>query len=125
MRRTQPSALPLERLQAWMQAVLLHPGTTEEALAAPAASWIATPDEAVLPSRTLAPADRIGIYRGMVAARFGHGRTIDPGDGTTAWVTPERVARMERDGTTIRIRVSDRAWDDGGAAGAAAPSGAR
>jgi len=69
VRRT-PRSLPLERVQSWMQAVLLHPGTTSEALAAPAAAWIASADDVVLPSRTLRPSERVAIYHDMVAARF-------------------------------------------------------
>lgn len=53
-----------------MQAVLLHPGTTAEALDAPGARWIASVDDVVLPSRTLAPVDRVAICRDLVAARF-------------------------------------------------------
>jgi hypothetical protein len=53
-----------------MQTVLLHPGTTAEALEAPGAKWIAAAEDVVLPSRTLAPAERVSIYHGMVAARF-------------------------------------------------------
>jgi hypothetical protein len=53
-----------------MQSVLLHPGTTAEALASPGAAWIADVRDVVLPSRTLAPEERVAIYHGMVAARL-------------------------------------------------------
>lgn len=53
-----------------MQSVLLHPGTTEEALAAPGAAWIADAKDVVLPSGTLSPAEQVAIYHGMVRARL-------------------------------------------------------
>lgn len=53
-----------------MQSVLLHPGTAAEALASPGAAWIADVRDVVLPSRTLAPEERVAIYHGMVAARL-------------------------------------------------------
>ena len=36
--RCGPSELPLPRVQRWMQAVIVHPGTVDEALAAPGAA---------------------------------------------------------------------------------------
>jgi hypothetical protein len=53
-----------------MQSVLLHTGTTAEALAAPGASWIASVGDVLLPSQALAPVQGLAIYRQTVAARF-------------------------------------------------------
>ena len=63
----------LDRLQRWMQAVIVHPGEvgealgSEGALAEIAAERLA---EVILPSRTLAPAERMGIYHGMYLLRM-------------------------------------------------------
>jgi hypothetical protein len=63
--------LSLERLQNWMQAVIVQPGTTEEALheqraVVPPASV----EQVILPSSTLTPAERLGIYQGMYPLRM-------------------------------------------------------
>jgi hypothetical protein len=63
--------LPLGRVQRWMQAVVVHPGSVDEAIAA--ASTRLSPErlrEVVLPSRTLAPSERVGIYQGMYLLRM-------------------------------------------------------
>jgi len=59
----------LARLQRWMQAVVTHPGGVEAGVAAgaPAPGALA---EIVLPSPALAPLRQLGIYAGMIRARF-------------------------------------------------------
>jgi hypothetical protein len=63
----------LDRLQRWMQAVVVHPGTPEDAVAAPQAAREVRPErlgDVVLPSRTLTPLERVGIYHGMYLLRM-------------------------------------------------------
>lgn len=67
------SALPLDRMQRWMQAVVAHPGELEAALASPDAVAEVPRGElgsVILPSRTLAPEERVGIYHGMYLLRM-------------------------------------------------------
>src|SRR5262249_25462258 len=54
---------------AWVQGVITHPGTYEEATRQ-ANRWI-------LPSKTLEPAERINIYREMYGARLGEALATD------------------------------------------------
>jgi hypothetical protein len=64
---------PLDRLQRWMQAAVVHPGDIEAALTSPSArKEIARADvEAViLPSATLTPAQRVGVYQNMYLLRM-------------------------------------------------------
>lgn len=66
-------ALPLERLQRWMQAVIVHPGTIDEAAEAPDARRELAPGrvgEVILPSATLTPLERLEIYQGMYPLRM-------------------------------------------------------
>lgn len=65
--------LPLERLQRWMQAVIVHPGSVDEALSAPLAQAelpASRVGAVVLPSRTLTPEERVGVYHGMYLLRM-------------------------------------------------------
>jgi hypothetical protein len=58
--------LPLARLQRWMQGVIVHPGSAEEAVRTPAARAIVPEErlaEVILPSATLRPEERLGIYQ--------------------------------------------------------------
>ena len=67
------SDLPLARLQRWMQAVVVHPGTTEEALMASSASAELPPGnlpDVILPSRTLSPSERLAVYQSMYPLRM-------------------------------------------------------
>lgn len=63
----------LVRLQKWMQAVVVHPGTTRQALRSPGAAGL-LPDgqigSVLLPSPTLTPAERIGVYQQMYPLRM-------------------------------------------------------
>jgi hypothetical protein len=63
----------LPRMQRWMQEVVVHPGDIAEAVASPSARKAlgrAAIEDVILPSRTLEPADRVGIYQGMYLMRM-------------------------------------------------------
>jgi hypothetical protein len=65
--------VPLGRLQRWLQEVVVHPGSTAEALAAPAArGFVPRPrlGEVILPSATLRPEERLAIYHDMYLLRM-------------------------------------------------------
>lgn len=65
--------VPLDRLQRWMQAVVVHPGTVDEAVAAPGARAEIAAErigEVILPTEALTPAQRVGIYHGMYLLRM-------------------------------------------------------
>jgi hypothetical protein len=65
--------LALGGLQRWMQSVIVHPGPIDEALAGPEAATLLPPErlgDVLLPSATLAPGERIGIYHGMYVLRM-------------------------------------------------------
>jgi hypothetical protein len=65
--------LPLGRVQRWLQAVVVHPGSAREALGSPGAAAELAPEalgELILPSRTLTPVERVGIYQGMYLLRM-------------------------------------------------------
>jgi len=65
--------VPLSRMQRWMQEVVVHPGGVADAVAcrrARAALRGASIEDVVLPSRTLGPAERVGIYQGMYLLRM-------------------------------------------------------
>jgi len=67
------SEVPLDRIQKWMQAVVVNPGSVEEAVASSEAqSEIPLPrvPELILPSRMLSPSERVGIYHGMYLLRM-------------------------------------------------------
>ncbi|MBV6432601.1 MAG: hypothetical protein IANPNBLG_02743 [Bryobacteraceae bacterium] len=63
----------LGRTQRWMQAVILHPGNTAQALSSDEAEREVPAkrlSEVVTPSRMLTSAERIGIYRDMYMLRL-------------------------------------------------------
>lgn len=65
--------LPLDRLQRWMQQVVVHPGGLEDALASEAAAAELPPERlesVILPSPTLSAAQRVGVYHGMYLLRM-------------------------------------------------------
>ncbi len=67
------TSLPLDRLQRWMQAVVVHPGSVEAAVAgAVAAAEIRAEqvDEVILPTDRLTSVDRVGIYHSMYLLRM-------------------------------------------------------
>jgi len=60
-------------MQRWMQEVVVHPGDIADAVASPSARKAlgrAAIEDVILPSRTLEPADRVGIYQGMYLMRM-------------------------------------------------------
>ncbi len=68
-----PLELSLPRLQRWMQAVIEHPGTVDEAVEAAPARAELDPGEiarVILPSKTLSPVERVGVYQGMYLLRM-------------------------------------------------------
>ena len=68
-----PLELPLPRLQRWMQAVIEQPGAVDEAVEAEAARAELDPadiDRVILPSKTLTPVERVGVYQGMYLLRM-------------------------------------------------------
>lgn len=65
--------LPLDRVQRWLQAIVVHPGTPEAALADPQAEREVPRQqlgEVILPSATLSAVERLGIYHGMYPLRM-------------------------------------------------------
>lgn len=65
--------LPLDRMQRWIQAVVVHPGSDAEAVAAPEAQAEVPKEklsDVILPSRTLTPVERLGVYHGMYLLRM-------------------------------------------------------
>ena len=65
--------LALGGLQSWMQAVIVHPGGIFEALASKEASSLVPPErvgDVVLPSASLEPAARVGVYQEMYLLRM-------------------------------------------------------
>ena len=63
----------LTRLQRWMQEVVFHPGTVEEAINSDSAVLEIPSDrlsEVVLPSRSMTSAERVGVYHGMYLMRM-------------------------------------------------------
>ena len=74
-RRPLPPSLelPLPRLQRWMQAVIVQPGTVDEAVPSEAARAELDPAQiegVILPSKTLTPVERVGVYQGMYLLRM-------------------------------------------------------
>lgn len=70
----EPGAVSgLASVQQWLQAVIVHPGDIEEAIAAPEAARVLPPErlsDLVRPSRTLTAAERVDIYHGMYLLRM-------------------------------------------------------
>jgi hypothetical protein len=65
--------LPLDRLQRWMQQVVVHPGGVEAALASAGAAGELPPEQLerlMLPSPTLSAAERVAVYHGMYLLRM-------------------------------------------------------
>jgi hypothetical protein len=73
-----PGAAPatefaLDRVQRWLQAVIVHPGDVEEAIASEDASRELAPEaltSLVRPSHSLTAAERVDIYHGMYLLRM-------------------------------------------------------
>jgi hypothetical protein len=67
------AGVSLPRMQRWMQEVVVHPGDIAEAVSSPSAKKAlgrARIEDVILPSRSLEPADRVGIYQGMYLMRM-------------------------------------------------------
>jgi len=63
----------LARLQHWMQEVVVHPGTVEEAIEFGGAAHEIPSErlsEVVLPSHSMTSAERVGVYHGMYLMRM-------------------------------------------------------
>jgi hypothetical protein len=64
---------PLDRVQRWMQAVVVHPGRLREAEADPRTRRElkgAALGDVIRPSATLTPLERVGVYHGMYLLRM-------------------------------------------------------
>lgn len=76
----QSSDPGLVRTQRWMQAFIMADGVHEEAIRAPQVQAEIPADDAlqlVLPSATLTPLERVGIYREMYLGRLGEALEVD------------------------------------------------
>lgn len=63
----------LTRLQRWMQEVVVHPGTIEEAIESDGAEQKIPSErlsDVVLPSHSMTSAERVGVYHGMYLMRM-------------------------------------------------------
>jgi len=77
---SKASRRELDRLQRWMQEVVAHPGTVEEAIASPGAEHeIPSRDlgDVVLPSDSMTPTERVGVYHGMYLMRMEEALSTD------------------------------------------------
>jgi hypothetical protein len=66
-------SLPLERLQRWMQSVVVHPGTVDAAVADPRVAADVAAErvgDVILPTADLTPVQRLGIYHAMYPLRM-------------------------------------------------------
>lgn len=65
--------IPLDSVQRWFQGVVVHPGSLDEAVAAPELQAEVPREklpEVILPSRTLTPEERLDVYHGMYMLRM-------------------------------------------------------
>ena len=95
------SELALPGLQRWLQSVIMHPGSTGEALADPAAAAIvpaARLESAILPSAALTAAERVDVYHGMYALRMSDALENDY-PALAHFLGPERWTALVRDYT--------------------------
>jgi len=72
-REREIPAKDLKNVQHWLQAVIVHPGDVEDAVAAPDAAALVPPDalgEVIAPSRTMNPLERVDVYHGMYPLRM-------------------------------------------------------
>ena len=69
----EPASAGLPRVQQWLQAVIVHPGTIAEALASEEAAALVPEgriEQVVLPSARLSASERVGVYHGMYLLRM-------------------------------------------------------
>lgn len=74
------ASLDLAGLQRWMQAVIVHPCCAEHGVKSEEAEAELAADrlgEVVLPSASLEPLERVGIYQGMYLIRMGEALQFD------------------------------------------------
>lgn len=92
-------SLALGGLQRWMQAVIVHPAErTREALASSEAAALVPPErlgDVVLPSETLDPAERVGIYHDMYVLRMEEALESDY-PGLAHFLGPKRWRQLVR-----------------------------
>jgi hypothetical protein len=72
--------VPLDRLQRWMQAVVVEPGGEDVAPSSPAARAEIPPErlaDVILPSAALTPIERVGLYHGMYLQRMEEALSAD------------------------------------------------
>lgn len=70
----------LRTLERWMQAVIVHPGAIGEAVRDRAATRqlpLREAERAILPSKTMAPLERLAVYQGMYPVRMGEALAAD------------------------------------------------
>jgi hypothetical protein len=82
----------LARLERWMQAVIVQQGGVEDAVRArPATRQLKVSEalRAILPSRTMAPLERLAVYQGMYPLRMRDALAADY-PGLAAFLGPER-----------------------------------
>ena len=68
-----PEQPQLERLQRWMQEVVVHPGSIDQAVTSPGAEREIPSrqlGEVILPSHSLTASERVGVYQGMYLMRM-------------------------------------------------------
>ena len=88
--------LALGGLQRWLQAVIVHPGTVDEALAAREAASLVPAGRThsvVRPSASLTAAERVGVYHGMYLSRMQEALESDY-PGLARFLGPEGWARL-------------------------------
>lgn len=101
----------LGRVQRWMQAVVVHPGTVADGLRSAARRAGVRVEDALLPSARLTAAERVGIYHGMYLGRmvealegdYPHLRRILGADGFSALVRDYVRAYPSRTYTLNRL----------------------
>ena len=67
------STLSLDRVQRWMQGIIVHPGSVAEAVrtrTVRATAAVKDTGEVILPSPTLSPEERLEIYHGQYPMRM-------------------------------------------------------
>ena len=73
-----PSPPTLKQTERWMQAVVRHTGSAEEAIVSPQATrQIPASRMPVLPSKTLTAEERVNVYREMYWLRLREALSID------------------------------------------------
>jgi hypothetical protein len=91
--------LALGGLQRWLHAVIVHPGTVDEALASREAAALVPAgrtDAVVLPSARLTAPERVSVYHGMYLARMREALESDF-PGLARFLGPEAWARLVAD----------------------------